>query len=140
MKEVPEMRPSMVQVCSNTTKEVEECKMVEDVVEQEEMRPICSVKTMDKDHKPCSMGQGGGKECMKVMGCKLGKKMMKKHQQKKVCEKKKKKCFEMVKLEKKMMERKSCFFRPKTMCHPSVLKECRKVKKKMCNYLDSNSI
>jgi len=38
MKEVPEMRPAMVQVCTNTTKEVEECKMVDEIVEQEEMR------------------------------------------------------------------------------------------------------
>merc|ERR1719430_1624811 len=102
--------------------------------EVEEVRPICNVKAMDKAHKPCS---GGDKtKCMRVMDCKLGKKMIKKPFRKKICEKKKEKCQHMVKLEKKMQETKSCSFNPKTVCRPSVGKKCKRVKKKMCNYID----
>ena len=49
-------------------------------------------------------------------------------------------CFNVIKLEKKMEEKKTCSFHPKTVCHPSRMKECRQVKKKMCNYLDSNRL
>merc|ERR1712059_171305 len=117
-----------------------ECSMVEEMKEVEEVRPICSVKAMDMEHRPCSMDHGGDRsKCRRVMDCRLGKKMMKKPIKKKVCQRKKK-CFNVVRLKKQMQEKKSCSFHPKTVCHPSVGKDCRRVKKKMCNYRDSNSL
>jgi|ERR1711872_24107 len=140
MKQVEEMRPAKVQVCRNTTQEVEQCTMVKVMKEVEEVRPICSVKAMDKAHQPCSMLEGDKEHCRRVINCKLGKKMMKKPSHEKKCEMIKKKCFDVVKLEKKMQEKKACSFHPKTVCHESKMKECRTVKKKMCNYLDSNEL
>merc|ERR1719505_457793 len=57
---------------------------------------------------------------------------MKKPKEKKVCVKGKgEECFNVIKLEKRMEEKKTCSFHPKTVCHPSRMKECRQVKKKM---------
>merc|ERR1712226_626682 len=110
------------------------CHEVEEV---EESRPVCSVKAMDSQHKPCRMADKNNiNGCRRMIDCKIKKKMMKKPKEKKVCVKGKgEECFNVVKLE-KQMEEKSCSFHPKTVCHPSRMKECRKVKKKMCNYLD----
>ena len=79
--------------------------------------------------------------CRRMVDCKIKKKMMKKPKEKKVCVKGKgEECFNVIKLEKRMEEKKTCSFHPKTVCHPSRMKECRRVKKKMCNYLDSNRL
>merc|ERR1711862_1038844 len=116
MKEVEEMTPAKVQVCMESVKEEMECSMVEEMKEVEEVRPICDVKNMDKAHRPCSSEDKT--KCKKVMDCKPGKKMVKRPFQKKKCVRKKNECFDVVKLEKQMQERKSCSFHPKTVCHP----------------------
>jgi len=138
MKEVEEMRPTKKRMCRPR----QECKMEMVVEEVEESRPVCSVKAMDSQHKPCRMSDENNiNGCRRMVDCKIKKKMMKKPKEKKVCVKGKgEECFNVVKLEKQMQEKKSCSFHPKTVCHPSRMKECRRVKKKMCNYLDSNRL
>jgi len=138
MKEVEEMRPMKKRMCRPR----QECKMEMVVEEVEESRPVCSVKAMDSQHKPCRMSDENNiNGCRRMVDCKIKKKMMKKPKEKKVCVKGKgEECFNVVKLEKQMQEKKSCSFHPKTVCHPSRMKECRRVKKKMCNYLDSNRL
>ena len=51
MKEVEEMRPAKKRMCRPR----QECKMEMVVEEVEESRPVCSVKAMDSQHKPCRM-------------------------------------------------------------------------------------
>ena len=100
----------------------------------EEKRPICKVEVM-KAAKSASK---------KVMRCKLGMKKMKKFYPKLECKKvaagKEEKCVEMVKLQEEKKEVKKCSFHPKTICRPSEGLGCRMVRKKMCNYIDSNQV
>ena len=51
MKEVEEMRPAKKRMCRPR----QDCKMKMVVEEVEESRPVCSVKAMDSQHKPCRM-------------------------------------------------------------------------------------
>ena len=100
----------------------------------EEKRPICKVEVM-KAAKSASK---------KVMRCMLGMKKMKKFYPKLECKKvaagKEEKCVEMVKLQEEKKEVKKCSFHPKTICRPSEGLGCRMVRKKMCNYIDSNQV
>ena len=107
-------------------------KMKEKMVE--EKRPICHLEIMDKT----------AAKSKQIMKCKLGMKKMKKYYPEKKCRKVAmgvdKKCFEMVKLQKEVHEVKKCSFHPKTICLPVVKMKCKTVKKKMCNYVDSNQV
>lgn len=100
----------------------------------EEKRPICKLEVMKS-------GKAGSK---KVMRCKLGMKRMKKKYPKLDCKKvaagQEEKCVDMVKLQEENHEVKKCSFHPKTVCHPAEGRGCRMVKKKMCNYIDSNKV
>jgi len=144
MEMVEEMRPAMVKSCKNVTKYEEKCKTVMEDQEIEEKKPVCKVKMMNKDHKACVL-EKDKKACKRVMKCQLITKMVKKKMPNTKCEKvamaeKEEKCFDMVKLKKEKHEKKSCSFHPKTVCHDSEGRECRTVKKKMCNYIDSNQL
>ena len=67
--------------------------------------------------------------------------MVEREREEKVCDQAgRQKCYTVVKLQKKMKERKACSFHPKTLCQPAEGKRCRKVKKKMCNYTDTNKL
>ena len=107
-------------------------KMKEKMVE--EKRPICHLEIMDK----------AAAKSKQIMKCKLGMKKMKKYYPEKKCKKVAmgidKKCFDMVKLQKEVHEVKKCSFHPKTICLPVVKMKCKTVKKKMCNYVDSNQV
>lgn len=107
-------------------------KMKEKMVE--EKRPICHLEIMDK----------AAAKSKQIMKCKLGMKKMKKYYPEKKCKKVAmgvdKKCFNMVKLQKEVHEVKKCSFHPKTICLPVVQMKCKTVKKKMCNYVDSNQV
>ena len=105
----------------------------------EEKRPICKLKMMTKKHTKCEdMTHADG--CKRVMKCHLRMKMMKKTYPVTVCEDiaigEEEKCVEMVKLKKEKHEEKDCSFHPKTVCKQAEGMECRRVKKKMCNYKD----
>merc|ERR1712210_267431 len=66
----------------------QECKMEMVVEEVEESRPVCSVKAMDSQHKPCRMSDENNiNGCRRMIDCKIKKKMMKKPKEKKVCAK-----------------------------------------------------
>ena len=105
----------------------------------EEERPICKIKMMNKNHTACD--KNSDNHCTPVMKCKLGMKKMKKKYPKTECEKEavgeEEKCIDMVKLKKEKHEAKQCSFHPKTMCNPAEGSGCRTVKRRICDYLDS---
>ena len=107
----------------------------------EETRPVCQLETMNRESKACIL-EKDKKACRKVMKCKLLTKMIKKHMPKKQCktvamEEKVKKCYKTVKMSVEKVEKDVCSFHPKTMCHDSEGRECRRVRRMMCNYLDT---
>ena len=133
MKEVEEMLPLRVEVCRR-----EECRMEKVMKEEEVVVPVCSVKSMDREHQVCREGEGG---CFRMMDCSMERKMVEREREEKVCDKAGgQKCYTVVKLQKQMKERKACSFHPKTVCQPAEGKRCRKVSKKMCNYTDTNQL
>jgi len=141
---VEEMMPTKLEMCKNVTMYEDNCQTVMETLEVEERRPICKVKQMNMKHKACTIGSNKG-PCLKVMKCHLAKQMIKKELPRTKCDKtalknKKEKCFETIQLKKEMHEKKSCSFYPKTICHDSEGKKCRKVKKKMCNYINTNQL
>ena len=112
----------------------------------EEERPICKIQMMNKNHTSCQEKISPTVEktyypCQPVMKCKLGMTKLKKSYPRILCEKvdvgEKEKCVDMIKLKKEKHEAKHCSFHPKTVCKPAEGKECKMVKKKMCNYLKS---
>ena len=107
----------------------------------EEKRPICKFQMLLSSQTPCTDTNKG---CKRVMKCHLGMKMMKKTYPATVCEDiaigEEEKCVEMVKLKKEKHEEKDCSFHPKTVCKKAEGEGCRRVKKKMCNYKDSEQI
>merc|ERR1711973_585670 len=113
---------------------MEKCKTIMRERMVEEKRPICKLEVM-------KTVKAGSK---KVMRCKLGMKRMKKKYPKLDCKKvaagQEEKCVDMVKLQEENHEVKRCSFHPKTVCHPAEGRGCRMVKKKMCNYIDSNKV
>jgi len=144
MKMVEEMMPSKVNMCKNITKYEDKCETTIETKEIEVRTPLCKVKLMDKHHMICT-DDGDKDNCKKMMKCQLTTKMKKKQIPTIICKKvamkeKEEKCFDMVHLNKEMHAKKICSFHPKTICHDSQGKECRKVKKMMCNYLDSNQL
>ena len=102
----------------------------------EEKRPICRLELLN------SIKSGAKRK--QIMKCKLGMKKMKKYYPEKQCRKvavgQEKKCVDMVKLHEEKHEVKKCAFHPKTMCLPVAGMRCKKVKRKMCNYTDSNNV
>ena len=109
----------------------------------EEKRPICKLEMMTSNQTPCkSKSLELNPSCKRVMKCKLGMKMMKKSYPATECEKvaigEEEKCVEMVKLKKEKHEAKHCSFHPKTVCRQQEGKKCRRVRRKMCNYQDTN--
>merc|ERR1719186_1679848 len=119
---VEEMMPNLVQECKNVTRYESKCTTEMNYKEVEEERPICKVE---------------------MMKCKIGMKMMKKSYPATVCEDiaigEEEMCVEMVKLKKEKHEAKHCSFHPKTVCQDEEGKECKMVKKKMCNYIQDQS-
>ena len=103
----------------------------------EEKRPICQLELVPES-------KSVGEKQKQVMKCKLGMKMMKKYYPEEKCKKvamgKEKKCVQMVKLQPEEHEVKTCSFHPKTICRPVVGMKCKTVKKKMCNYVDTNKV
>ena len=133
MKEVEEMLPLRVEVCRR-----EECRMEKVMKEEEVVVPVCSVKSMDREHQVCREGEGG---CFRMMDCSMERKVVEREREEKVCDQAgRQKCYTVVKLQKQMKERKACSFHPKTVCQPAEGKRCRKVSKKMCNYTDTNQL
>ena len=133
MKEVEEMLPLRVEVCRR-----EECRMEKVMKEEEVVVPVCSVKSMDREHQVCREGEGG---CFRMMDCSMERKVVEREREEKVCDQAgRQKCYTVVKLQKQMKERKACSFHPKTVCQPAGGKRCRKVSKKMCNYTDTNQL
>merc|ERR1712025_222908 len=143
-KLVEEMVPQKVWTCENVTRYEENCSMKMEEEEVAEKHPLCEVKSMNREHKACLL-EKDKVACKRVMTCQLKKKMVKKMKEKKKCEKVstgvvEEQCFDKVLVKKEKREKEVCEFQPKTMCHDSEGKECKKVKKKMCNYLDTNAI
>eukprot|EP00092_Neocalanus_flemingeri_P026372 GFUD01028588.1.p1 GENE.GFUD01028588.1~~GFUD01028588.1.p1 ORF type:complete len:194 (+),score=50.61 GFUD01028588.1:64-645(+) len=141
MKMEEEMMPVKVSMCKNVTRYESKCHEVMDHKMVEEKRPLCKFEILSKSHIPCSEKHTKlDNVCKRVMTCKLGMKMMKKPDPKTVCEDIaigiEEKCVDMVKLKKEKHEAKYCSFHPKTVCKQEEGNECRKVKKKMCNYQD----
>eukprot|EP00092_Neocalanus_flemingeri_P063604 GFUD01077001.1.p1 GENE.GFUD01077001.1~~GFUD01077001.1.p1 ORF type:complete len:197 (-),score=68.35 GFUD01077001.1:173-763(-) len=145
MKMMEEMMPNKVSVCNNVTRYENYCTMEMNYREVEEEQPICEVKMMNKDHSACqekldSGLESSGDNCKQVMKCKIGMKKMKKSYPTTVCEDiasgQEEMCVDKVKLKKEKHEEKYCSFHPKTVCQQEEGKECRMVKKKMCNYMD----
>ena len=102
----------------------------------EEKRPICHLELLN------SIKSGAKRK--QIMRCKLGMKRMKKYYPEQKCHKvamgQEEKCVDMVKLREEKHEVKKCSFYPKTMCLPVAGMKCKKVKRKMCNYTDSNNV
>merc|ERR1711981_451192 len=138
MKMMEEMMPTKVSMCKNITRYENKCQKVMEHKMVEEKRPICKVEMMGDDHAKCENSKS--KKCKRVMKCSIGMKMMKKSYPKMVCEKvaigEEEKCFETVKLKKEMNEAKFCFFHPKIVCKKTDGMECKKVAKKMCDYIE----
>jgi hypothetical protein len=124
VRQVEELRPTKVRVCRPAG---EECAMEPVVREVEEMRPVCSLKPMAGEDR-------------NMVSCSMEKKMTKRRGERKVCARKEEKCYSVVRLEKRMEKKRKCAFHPVTLCRPSQLRECRRVRKEMCNYLDSNQL
>jgi len=129
MQMVPHMMPKKVSMCKNVTRYEENCQTLMSHKMVEEKRPICKLETM---------------KSQKVMRCKLGMKKMKKVFPKLECRKvavgKEEKCVEMVKLHEEKQEVKKCSFHPKTICRPVEGLGCRRVRRTMCNYIDTNQV
>ena len=117
--------------------------IVEAMVAEE--HPICKIEMVNKHHTPCqdiSQEKVKNKDpCRPVLKCKLGMKKMKKQYPRTECEEvaigEEEKCVDMVKLKKEKHEAKFCSFHPKTVCKPSEGRTCKMVKRKMCDYRDS---
>merc|ERR1719348_1651680 len=144
MKMVEEIVPQKVWSCQNVTRSEEQCTMLMEEAEVEERQPLCLVKSMNREHKACVVEKDKA-ACKRVMTCKMKKKMVKKVREKKKCEKVptevvEEQCLYKVVVKRGQREKRVCEFQPKTMCHDSEGMECKKVKKKMCNYLDSNTV
>jgi len=129
-----EMMPKRVEMCKNVTRYENKCemKMSEKIVD--EKRPICHLEDMNKKHD----------KSKQIMKCKLGMKKMKKYYPEKKCKVVamgiEKKCYTMVKLQEEEHEVRKCSFHPKTICLPVVQMKCKIVRKKMCNFTDSNQV
>jgi len=134
MQMVPEMMPKKVSMCRNVTRYEEKCLTKMSYKMVEEKRPICKLEIM----------KSAKLEKKKVIRCKLGMKKMKKKFPKLECRKvaagQQEECVEMVKLQEEKHEVKKCSFHPKTICRPVEGVGCRMVKKKMCNYIESNQL
>merc|ERR1712141_457452 len=134
MEMVAEMMPKKVSMCRNVTRFEEKCLTKMSYKMVEEKRPICKLEIMTSAKS----------ERKKVMKCKLGMKKMKKKFPKSECRKvpvgQQEECVDMVKLQEEQHEVKKCSFQPKTICRPVEGVGCRMVKKKMCNYIDSNQV
>jgi len=140
MKMVEEMMPRIVNMCKNMTKYEERCNTTMETKEVEERTPECKLELMDQHHKICSY-ESDQVGCKKVMRCHLTTQMKKKQIPNTICENvamedKEERCFDMIQLKKEMHEKKSCTFHPKTICHDSDGRECKKVRKIMCNYIE----
>ena len=102
----------------------------------EEKRPICHLELL-KNLK-------SGSKRKQIMKCKLGMKKMKKYYPEKKCRRvgvgEERRCVDMVKLQEEKHEVKKCSFHPKTLCLPVSGMKCKKVKRKMCNYIDGNQL
>merc|ERR1712198_373600 len=133
---VMEMMPKKVSMCKNVTRFEDKCVMKMKHKMVEEKRPICNLEILNNTSTNYQKKQ--------IMKCKLGMKKMKKYYPEKDCTKVAvgldKKCFDMVKLQEEKHEVKKCSFHPKTVCRPSEEMKCKTVKKKMCNYIDSNKL
>jgi len=131
-----EMMPKKVSMCKNVTRFEDKCVMKMKHKMVEEKRPICNLQILNNTSTNYQKKQ--------IMKCKLGMKKMKKSYPEKDCTKVAvgldKKCFDMVKLQEEKHEVKKCAFHPKTVCRPSEEMKCKRVKKKMCNYIDSNKL
>jgi len=140
MKMVEEMMPTKVSMCKNVTRYENKCQKVMEHKMVEEKRPICKVEIMANDHTKCKNSKA--EKCKKVMKCSLGMKMMKKTYPTNVCEKvaigEEEKCVDMVKLKKEMHKAKQCSFHPKTICKNTDGMKCKRVAKKMCDYIEHN--
>ena len=120
--------------------------MGETMVEEE--HPICKIEMVNINHMPCqeiSQDKVKNKDpCRPVMKCKLGLKKMKKQYPRTECEEvaigEEEKCVDMVKLKKEKHEAKFCSFHPKTVCKTSEGRTCKMVKRKMCDYRDSQHL
>ena len=78
MREVEEMLPLRVEVCRR-----EECRMEKVVREEEVVVPVCSVKSMDREHQACREGEGG---CFRMMDCSMERKVVEREREEKVCD------------------------------------------------------
>merc|ERR1712098_715094 len=138
MKMAEEMMPTKVTTCKNVTRYENKCQKVMEHRMVEEKRPICKVELMAYDHTKCKNLKS--QKCKRVMKCNIGMKRMKKEYPTTACEKvvigEEEKCFEMVKLKKEMHEAEKCSFHPKTICKNTEGMECKRVAKKMCDYIE----
>ena len=112
--------------------------------EVEEERPLCKVEMMNMNHTTCQEEDDSGVDksgdtCKKVMKCEIGMKKIRKTDPRTECRDvavgEEEKCVEVVKLEKEQHEGEHCSFHPKTVCRQAEDHGCRKVRKKMCNYV-----
>merc|ERR1711892_902501 len=139
MKMVEEMVPQKIWTCENITRFEETCKMSLEEEEVEEKHPLCEVKSMTKEHKACILEKDKA-ACKRVLTCKMMKMKEKKKCEKVPTEVVEEQCFDKVMVKKEEIEKEVCSLQPKTLCHDSEGKECKKVEKKMCNYLDTNTV
>merc|ERR1712048_1425522 len=116
--------PKKVSMCRNVTRYEEKCLTKMSYKMVEEKRPICKLEIMTsaKSERKKVMKKFPKSECRKVAAGQ------------------EEECVEMVKLEEEKHELKKCAFQPKTICRPVEGVGCRMVKKKMCNYIDSNQL
>merc|ERR1711874_194238 len=144
MKMMEEMMPAKMTVCKNATIYKTSCKTVMEEKMEEEEGPICKIRMTSKNYKSCEEEPTSGLEkaadsCSPMLECRIGmKKKMKKYPRtecEKVATGEEEKCVEMVQLKKEMHETKFCSFHPMTMCRQAEGRDCRKVKRRMCNFL-----
>ena len=112
----------------------------------EEEGPICRIEMVSRNRTDCvgkinADFEETDNSCRPMLKCKIGMKKKMKTYPRTECEEvatgEEEKCVDMVKLKKEKHKAKHCSFHPKTMCNPVKGRKCKKVKKKMCDYLDS---
>ena len=103
---------------------------------EEEEGPICKIRMTSKNDSSCEEKPSS---CSPLLECRIGMKKKLKKYPRTACEKiatgEEEKCVEMVKLKKERLQTKFCSFHPMTMCRQAEGRDCRKVKRRMCNFL-----
>merc|ERR1719430_225679 len=115
-----EMRPTKVEVCRNVTKKDDKCKLVLDIVEVEELAPLC--KADEGKRLRCKLSRMKRRRPRKITRCSPPSVDSME-------------CYTTVQLEAVTRRVEDCAFHPKTICQEAQDMDCRMVTKMICSYV-----